>query len=228
MSMTENEAPVLRRGLFVTFEGGDGSGKTTQIRKLIARLQFLNYPVLETAEPGGPPIGQQIRRILLDPENTDMDPTAELLLYFASRAQNVNQWILPALEHGTVVVCDRFTDSTLVYQGHGRGLGERAVKELHRLACGALQPDVTIYLDIDLETALERVQARNSASSGPAETRMDEQSVEFHRAVRNAYLALARKEPRRIVVVDARPDPDAVERQIWNALMPHLEALRAR
>ncbi len=228
MSMTETEAPVLRRGLFVTFEGGDGSGKTTQIRKLITRLKFLNFPVLETAEPGGPPIGQQIRRILLDPSNKDMNPIAELLLYFASRAQNVNQWILPALESGKVVVCDRFTDSTLVYQGHGRGLGERPVRELHRIACGALQPDVTIYLDIDLETALERAHARNRASNGPVETRMDEQSVDFHRAVRNAYLSLARKEPRRIIVVDARPDPETMERQIWNTLAPHLEALRAR
>lgn len=227
MSTTDGAAGSLRRGLFVTFEGGDGSGKTTQIKRLISRLRLLNVPVLETAEPGGPPIGQQIRRILLDPENKEMDATAELLLYFAARAQNVNQWILPALSSGRVVVCDRFTDSTLVYQGYGRGLGVQVVRTLHRIACGALKPDITIYLDIDLETALERVHARNRERNGPAETRMDEQSVEFHRAVRAAYLKLAQQEPGRIRVVDARLDADAVERQVWNVLAPRVEALRA-
>lgn len=222
------EPAPAKRGIFVTFEGTDGSGKTTQIRRLLTRLRLLNFDVVETAEPGGPPIGQQIRRILLDPANGDLHPVAELLLYFASRSQNVNQWILPALKSGKVVVCDRFTDSTLVYQGHGRGLGEKLVRELHKISCGLLQPDLTLYLDVDLDTARERMDARNREVTGPAETRMDDQSMEFHRAVRNAYLSLARKEPRRIVVIDAKPDPDRVERAIWSQLVPHLEALRAR
>ncbi len=219
---------MLKRGLFVTFEGTDGSGKTTQIRRLVSRLKFLNFEVLETAEPGGTPIGQQIRKILLDPESRDLHSTAELLLYFASRAQNVHQWIIPAMEHGKVIVCDRFTDSTLAYQGHGRKLGERLVRDLHRIACGTLQPDITIYLDVDLQTALERAQNRDLGTAGAAESRIEQESLDFHRTVRTAYLNLAQKEPRRIVVVDARPDADTVERAVWSHLAPHLEALRAR
>ncbi|MBS1826910.1 MAG: dTMP kinase [Acidobacteria bacterium] len=213
------------QGLFVTFEGGDGSGKTTQIRRLVAHLRAEGYDVLETAEPGGTPIGGQIRHILLDPANDALDPRAELLLYFASRAQNVHQWILPALNAGKVIICDRFTDSTLVYQGYGRGLGEEYVHQLHQLACGTLQPDLTIYLDIDLETALARAHARNREQTGPAQSRMDEQSVDFHRSVRDAYLDLASKEPKRIIVIDARPDPDTVEKSIWDTLAPRLEGV---
>ncbi|MBK5291636.1 MAG: dTMP kinase [Acidobacteriia bacterium] len=219
------------RGLFLTFEGNDGSGKTTQIRRLLARLRKEGFQVLETAEPGGTPIGMQIRRILLDPANQDLDPTAELLLYFASRAQNVAQWITPALAAGQVVVCDRFTDSTLVYQGAGRGLGKDVVDALHRVACGALQPDVTIYLDIDLETSLERARARNRdhggpAESRPAESRMDDQPVEFHRAVRQGYLELAAREPQRVRVIEAKGDPGTIEQSIWQLVAPLLEPLR--
>jgi dTMP kinase len=217
-----------RRGLFITFEGTDGSGKTTQIRRLIQRLKQDGFEVVETAEPGGPPIGQQIRRILLDPANQELDPRAEMLLYFASRAQNVAQWIVPALEQGKVVVCDRFTDSTLVYQGAGRELGDDVVHALHRVACGHLQPDVTIYLDIDLETSLERARARNQDSTGPAESRMDDQSVEFHTAVRDRYLRLAASEPQRLRVIDASHDPDTVAREVWAEIAPRLEALRVR
>jgi len=222
MSTTE------RRGLFITFEGTDGSGKTTQIRRLIERLKQEGFEVLETAEPGGPPIGQQIRRILLDPANQELDPRAEMLLYFASRAQNVAQWIVPALAEGKIVVCDRFTDSTLVYQGAGRELGDDVVYALHRIACGPLHPDVTIYLDIDLETSLLRARARNQDTAGPAESRMDDQSVEFHRAARDGYLLLARNEPERFRLIDAAHDPDAVARDVWAEIAPRLEALRVR
>jgi len=217
-----------RRGLFITFEGTDGSGKTTQIRRLIDRLKQDGFEVLETAEPGGPPIGQQIRRILLDPANQELDARAEMLLYFASRAQNVAQWIVPALGEGKIVVCDRFTDSTLVYQGAGRALGDDVVHALHRVACGELQPDVTIYLDIDLETSLERARARNQDATGPAESRMDDQSVEFHRAVRDRYLKLAASEPGRFQVIEASHDPDTVAREVWARIAPRLEALRVR
>ncbi len=217
---------TTKRGLFLTFEGNDGSGKTTQIRRLLARLRQEGFQVLETSEPGGTSIGMQIRRILLAPANQELAPTAELLLYFASRAQNVAQWIRPALASGQVVVCDRFTDSTLVYQGAGRGLGRDVVEALHKVACGALQPDITIYLDIDLETSLSRARARNQDQNGPAESRMDDQSVEFHRAVRRGYLELAAREPHRVRVIDASGGAAAVEESIWRLVAPLLEPLR--
>jgi dTMP kinase len=212
------------RGLFVIFEGIDGSGKTTQIRRFVDRLRAAGRTVVETVEPGGTPIGVQIRRVLLDPENHELSPTAELLLYFASRAQNVDQLIRPALDRGDIVVCDRFTDSTIVYQGAGRGLGKDVVGELHRIACGTLQPDITVYLDIDLETSLERAHARNREQTHLRESRLEQESVQFHEAVREAYLALAAAEPRRFRVIDARHDPDAIERAIWSGVQPLPEA----
>ena len=212
---------MKKRGIFITFEGMDGCGKTTQMHRLAARLRAGGRPVLETAEPGGTPIGMKIRRILLDSANQELCPTAELLLYFACRAQNVDELILPALERGEIVLSDRFTDSTLVYQGCGRGLGAETVLALDRIACRGLVPDLTVLVDIDLETSLARARARNDAVKH-CETRMDEQSVEFHRQVREAYLALAQAERQRFRVVDGRGAMDAVEREIWEAVSPHV------
>ena len=217
-----------KRGLFLSFEGTDGSGKTTQIRRLIERLRQEGCDVLETAEPGGTPIGRQIRKVLLDPANAEMDPVAELLLYFACRAQNVAQWIRPALEKGQVVVTDRFTDSTLVYQGWGRGLGEDIVRQLHHIACGAIEPELTIYLDIDLETSLRRARDRNEQAASLPETRMDDQAVEFNERVRHAYQMLADREPHRFAVIDARPRADAVAAAVWSAVEPLLWDSRVR
>src|ERR1700689_5101965 len=137
---------MATRGLFITFEGMDGSGKTTQMHRLAERLRGLGRTVLETAEPGGPPIAMKIRRILLDAANEELSPVAEILLYFASRAQNVDQWILPALARGEIVLSDRFTDSSLVYQGAGRNLGAETVVELERIACRGLKPPLTILV----------------------------------------------------------------------------------
>ena len=137
-------------GIFITFEGMDGSGKTTQMHRLAARLRALRHTVLETLEPGGPPVAQKIRRILLDSANQELSPTTEILLYFASRAQNVDEWITPALARGEIVLSDRFTDSSLAYQGVGRGLGIDTVQALERIACRGLKPDLTI-LDISLK-----------------------------------------------------------------------------
>jgi dTMP kinase len=212
---------MQKRGIFITFEGMDGSGKTTQMLRLARRLRARGRDVLETAEPGGTAIGMQIRRILLDSANQELRPTAELLLYFACRAQNVEQLILPALAEGQVVLSDRFTDSSLVYQGRGRGLGAETVLKLDRIACRGLVPDLTIFIDIDLETALGRAHARNRAAK-PRETRMDEQSVEFHRKVREAYHALAGREPNRFRMIDGRPGIDEIEQQIWDAVSPHV------
>jgi dTMP kinase len=211
-------------GVFITFEGMDGSGKTTQMHLLASRLAASGRDVVETVEPGGTAIGNQIRRVLLDSRNQDLRPTAELLLYFASRAQNVDESILPALASGRIVLCDRFTDSTLVYQGCGRGLGRDVVMDLDRIACRGLKPDLTVLIDIDLETSLARAFARNRASThgDTAETRMDEQSIEFHRKVRDAYRALAASEPGRFRVVDGRPGIDLVAEAVWGAVSAYV------
>jgi dTMP kinase len=202
------------RARFLTFEGMDGSGKTTQMHRLAARLRLRGRTVIETVEPGGTAIGRKIRQILLDAANQELSPTAELLLYFASRAQNVNEVILPALNHGDVVLADRFTDSSLVYQGCGRAIGADTVQALDRIACRGLVPDLTILLDIDVETSLARARTRN-ASGSASETRMDEQALEFHRTVHQAYAALAAAEPERIKVIDGRAGIDEIEQAIW-------------
>ena len=145
----------------------------------------------------------------------------ELLLYFASRAQNVDQWIVPALERGEVVVSDRFTDSSLVYQGCGRGLGADAVMELDRIACRGVKPDLTLLVDVDAESSLARARARNVAQPH-CETRMDDQSIEFHRKVHAAYHRLAEAEPGRVKLVDGRADIDAIERQVWSIVSAHV------
>jgi dTMP kinase len=205
------------RGLFITFEGPDGSGKSTQARMLAERLRGAGRAVLESVEPGGTPIGQQIRRILLDPANKELAATAELLLMFAARAQNVEQWILPALAQGKIVISDRFTDSSLAYQGAGRGLGAKTVRDLDRIACHGLTPDITFCIDIDSETGLARAQAR-----GGAETRLEEQEIEFHHKVREAYHALARNEPQRFRLIDGNGTPEAIAAKIWIQLAPVL------
>jgi dTMP kinase len=212
---------VNKRGLFLTFEGMDGSGKTTQMHRLAARLRSVGRTVLETVEPGGPPIAAKIRRILLDSANQELGPRTELLLYFASRAQNVDEWILPALDRGEIVLSDRFTDSSLVYQGHGRGLGADAVMALDRIACHGLKPDLTILVDVDPDASLARARARNIAEPHP-ETRMDDQSLDFHRKVYDAYHALAAAEPERVKLVNGRADMDAIEREVWDLVSAYV------
>ena len=200
--------------MFITFEGIDGSGKTTQMRLLAGRLRGAGHSVVENAEPGGTPIGVQIRRILLDARNQELCPTAELLLYFASRAQAVDELVRPALSDGKIVLSDRWTDSTLVYQGCGRGLGAETVMALDRIACRGLVPDVTLIVDIDLDTSLARARRRNTAAES-SETRMDEQSLDFHRRVRDAYHALAAQEPGRVRLVNGGANVESVAREIW-------------
>ena len=209
------------RGKFITFEGIDGSGKSTQMRLLAERLRSDGRAVFETVEPGGTAVGQQIRRILLDSANQDLLPTAELLLYFASRAQNVEQCILPALGAGEIVLCDRFTDSTLAYQGYARGLGAETVLALDRIACQGLTPDLTLLIDVDVETGLARMQARN-ASGTTNETRLDDESQEFHRKVRDAYLAIARQHAGRFRVIDGRGEPEEVAVRVWENVHSHV------
>jgi len=211
----------INRGLFITFEGPEGSGKSTQLRLLGKKLRGKNLAVLETAEPGGTPIGVQIRRVLLDTKNQELCPTTELLLMFASRAQNVEQAILPALAARQMVLCDRFTDSTLVYQGAARGLGAEVVYELDRIACRGLVPDLTLAIDIDVEAGLARAHHRNERTQD-VETRLDEQSLEFHRKVREAYLQLAEDEPKRVKLIDGSREAAEVAQAVWSAVQPLL------
>ena len=208
---------MTRRGVFITFEGTEGSGKSTQLRTLGAALRAAGHDVVETQEPGGTPIGTQIRHVLLDVENRDLCPTAELLLMFASRAQNVDQLILPAVAAGRVVLCDRFTDSTLAYQGAARGLGAEVVYELDRMACRGLVPDLTLLIDIDAETGLERARQRNDRTLD-ADTRMEEQSVAFHRKVREAYRQIAAEYSRRVRMIDGARSREAVAADVWNTV----------
>lgn len=177
--------------------------------------------VIETVEPGGPPIAMKIRRILLDSANQEMSPAAELLLYFASRAQNVDQVIRPALSRGEIVLSDRFTDSSLVYQGSGRGLGVEAVRALEKVACRGLKPDLTILVDVDPEASVARARARNVAEPH-CETRIDDESLDFHREVYRAYHALAEAEPERVKVVNGRAAIDEIEREVWNVVSPYV------
>lgn len=213
-----------RPGLFLSFEGMDGSGKTTQFRLLIDRLRQEGFDVLESAEPGGTPIGRLIRRILLDGANQELSPRAELLLYFACRAQNVDEWIRPALAAGRIVVSDRYTDSTLAYQGAGRGLPIDTIHLLHDFACGPTAPDLTIYLDIDRATGLARAYARNAAlaaANQPNESRIDDEAAEFHDRVHQAYANLATAYPDRIRRIDAAQSIETVHALIWDAVSAH-------
>jgi dTMP kinase len=211
---------MATKGLFITFEGMDGCGKSTQMRRLAKRLRASGRTVLESAEPGGSPIGMQIRGILLDSANHALSPTAELLLYFANRAQNVDEWIVPALASGSIVLSDRFTDSSLVYQGCGRGLGAETVLALDRIACRGLKPDLTLLIDIDLATSLARAQARNTR--GNRTDRMEEQETAFYEKVRDAYLALAEREPERFRTIDGRANVGVVAEKIWEVVSAHV------
>jgi len=199
----------------------DGSGKTTQMQRLAARLRALGREVLVTVEPGGPPIAQKIRRIILDSAHAEMSPAAEVLLYFASRAQNVDEWIRPALARDEIVLSDRFTDSSLVYQGVVRGLGEGTIRALDQIACRGLVPYLTILVDVDPEASLARARARNAAQPHP-ETRLDDESMEFHRKVHAAYHALAAAEPERVKVIDGGAPADQIEQAVWEVVGPHV------
>jgi len=214
---------TTKRGLFITFEGPEGSGKSTQLRILGARLRNEGKTVLETSEPGGTPIGMQIRRVLLDAKNLEMRPTTELLLMFAARAQNVDEWILPALSRGEIVLSDRFTDSSLVYQGAARGLGAEVVYEVDRIACRGLIPDLTMVIDIETELGLARAHGRNRKTQH-AETRIDEQAIGFHRKVREAYLQLAAEEPNRVKLIDGSRSEEIVAKDVWDAVLNVLKS----
>jgi dTMP kinase len=210
-------------GVFITFEGPDGSGTTTQVQRLAAYLTAAGYDVLTTREPGGTPIGDQIRAILLDVQNTTMTSAAEILLFSASRAQLVDRLIRPALAQGKVVLSDRYADSTMAYQGYGRQLDLEALKQITRFATGGLLPDLTICLDCPVEEGLRRKQQAMARDSGEW-NRLDQETVEFHRRVRQGYLTLAAVEPDRWLVIDACHAIEVVQAEIQEAVTDLLDA----
>src|SRR5574341_386294 len=200
-------------GLFITFEGGEGSGKTTQLRALLAYLRTKGRDVIETRDPGGTPIGNRVRELLLDRGNTRMAVIAELLLYEASRTQLVDEVIRPALAEGRIILCDRFTDSTLAYQGHGRGLDRGLILRLNDLATGTVRPDLTLLLDLPPEVGLARAQERLTQPRTRPD-RIEEEVFGFHQRVREGYRAIAAGEPGRVIVLDGSRGIQEVEAQI--------------
>ena len=204
--------------MFITLEGPEGAGKTTQLRALAGFLRDCGYDVVTTREPGGTPIGDQIRHVLHDTANTAMSPTAEMLLYAASRAQLVAEVIRPALVAGRVVLCDRYADSTLAYQGFGRGLDADMLATLTAIATGGLRPDLTLLLDLDVVRGLAR-----RRDEGEEMNRLDLETLEFHRRVRDGYLALAAAEPARWVCIDADRPGDEVQVDVRRAVLKRLE-----
>lgn len=201
-------------GAFITFEGIEGSGKSTQISRLLHYLMNSGRPATLTREPGGTPIGDQVRKILLDPANRLLDPAAELLLYAASRAQHLREVIRPALDAGRVVLCDRFSDATLAYQGYGRGLSIATIRELDGIVTAGLRPRLTILLDIDAATGLGRARGRNTSQGLHGEARFENEELSFHNRVRDGYLDLAKQDPGRIRIVNAARTPEEIQEDV--------------
>jgi dTMP kinase len=208
------------RGLFITLEGLDGCGKSTQLERLSLVLRLEGLPFVVTREPGGTAVGEVIRNLLLDTSTAGVAPLTELALMFASRAQHIKEIIQPALNEGRIVLCDRFTDSTEAYQGGGRKLGSKPVLDLHRILCGGLQPDITILMDSDVAASVQRARRRNRARAGEGnpgevdEGRFERENRAFFGRVHDTYLAIAEREPKRVFKVDARGTPERTHAKI--------------
>src|SRR2546428_9287487 len=220
----------LRQGRFISFEGLDGCGKSTQIEKLANVLRAQGTSIVATREPGGTSAGEKIRQLLLDTSTSGLSSMAELALMFASRAQHIKEVIQPALTEGRIVLCDRFTDSTEAYQGGGRKIGIEPVLALHKIVCGNLQPDVTILMDSDVSASVERARRRNVARASDGsrekhdENRFEQESRAFFGRVRQAYLAIAAREPERVFLVDARGTPEETHARILEIVRRKLKS----
>lgn len=218
----------MPHGFFITFEGLDGSGKSTQLRKLSEWLRACGVPVVTTRQPGGTPFGDRIRALLLDSRASRLEPLAELGLMFSDRAQTAAEVIRPALSASSIVLCDRFTDSTEAYQGGGRALGTDVVLALHRALCNGLQPDLTLLLLPDFELSLARARRRNTRvaeATGHDENRFETLDTAFFQRVFDQYLVIARREPLRVIVIDGDAGVEEVHRRIVSVVE---ERLRAR
>lgn len=205
--------------MFITFEGGEGSGKSTCIKRIVASLQEEGYEVILTREPGGTPISEEIRNIILDNANTSMDAKTEALLYAASRRQHIVEKILPALKEGKIVISDRYLDSSLAYQGGARGLGIKEVYEMNQFATEGLLPDITIFFDIDPREGLARI----AANANREVNRLDVEKITFHDTVRKAFKELEREFPTRIVEIDASKTPDEVYEEAMDAIRARMK-----
>ena len=196
------------RGIFITIEGPDGSGKTTALQQVVPRLQQeMNRKVVATREPGGSPIAEKIRSLILDPSHTDMDSRTEALLYAASRRQHLIEKVLPVLESGDVIFCDRFVDSSIAYQGYARGIGEEGIREINEFATEGIEPNLTLYIDVPAEVGIQRIHANLDEREY---NRLDQEKLAFHEKVRAGYQQLAKANPERIVVVDGTMSREAV------------------
>jgi dTMP kinase len=218
-----------QRGRFITFEGLDGCGKSTQLERLATVLRAEGLDVVTTREPGGTATGEKIRNVLLDSSTAGLSPFAELALMFASRAQHLKEVIQPGLANGSIVLCDRFTDSSEAYQGGGRKLGSGPILDLHRALCGDLQPDLTILMDSEVAASVERARRRNksrvseNAAGQGDENRFEQESQAFFGRVRNTYLAIAKREPQRVSVIDARGPAEQTHARILDTVRQKLK-----
>lgn len=215
----------MTQGKFITFEGGEGSGKSTQIRILADRLNAANLRTITTREPGGSPGAEIIRHVLLSGIGKTLGPEAESLLFAAARDDHVHEVIKPALEQGVWVVCDRFTDSTRVYQGELGKVDPKLIRAMERVTIGDLKPDLTIILDVPVAVGLERARQRRGAA---APDRFESEDVAFHEKLRAAYRRIAENDPQRCALVDADADPDTVATRVWTALRDHLFSAAVR
>lgn len=209
----------MGKGIFISFEGIEGTGKTTQARLLSERLVEKGYEVMLTQEPGGTVIGSKIREILLHIDHGSMSYMTELLLYNAARAQHLSEKILPALDEGKIVITDRFTDSTVAYQGYGRGIDIQLITSINNIATEGIKPNLTILFDLDVETGLKRNKGINKVD------RLELEDVEFHKKVKRGYFQIADKEPERIKIVDASLPLKIVEQKVWEIVRWHLGIL---
>lgn len=200
--------------MFITFEGGEGSGKSTAIKHIVEQLQKDGFEIVLTREPGGTPISEQIRNVILDKKNTEMDPVTEALLYAASRRQHIVEKIIPSVKEGKIVLCDRYLDSSLAYQGVARKLGIDYVYELNQFATEGLLPDLTLLFDLEPEIGLKRI----SSNSSREVNRLDVEKLDFHHMVRDAFLSLAKRFPDRYVIIDASSSPEKVASDAYEAI----------
>ena len=205
--------------MFITFEGGEGAGKSTAIKRIVEKLTSEGYEIVLTREPGGTPIAEEIRNVILDKKNTAMDPRTEALLYAASRRQHLVDEVIPALKEGKLVLCDRFLDSSLAYQGGARGIGIDTVYNMNLFATEGMLPDLTILYDIKPEEGLARI----AANSQREVNRLDVEKLTFHNKVRDSFHELAKKFPERFVIVDASKTPDEVFEDAYKAIEDRLK-----
>ena len=214
----------LEQGFFITLEGGEGSGKTTQINYLSSKLVSEGYQLITTREPGGTPEAERVRNLLVQREGGDWNAMAEVLLLFAARVMHVEQVIKPALQEGKVVICDRFVDSTVAYQGYGHGMDIEKIHEINNTALGSFKPDLTLILDIDAQSGLERSTKRLASQKGYSKTedRFERMEISFHEKLRTGFLEIAKNEPQRCTVINADQEIDKIGAQIANVVLKEL------